>query len=81
MPLYTFYPCKPDGTADTFITEDLWDDGEACVRALHLLDLHPSATSIAVWAGERKVASRTRGKTYSRAVGLREQTRNTTLTG
>jgi hypothetical protein len=57
MALYTFYPCKADGSSETFVCSELQDDGEAYVRALHLLDQHPSAAHIAIWAGERKVAT------------------------
>ena len=60
MSLYTLYPCKPDGTSETFISFDLTDDAEAYVRALHVLDQHPSASHVAIWCGERKVAVRRR---------------------
>lgn len=60
MALYTLYPCKPDGTSETFVTFELNDDAEAFLRALSILDQHPSAESVAIWWGERKVAVRTR---------------------
>ena len=60
MPLYTFYPCKPDGSSDTFVCFDLPDDDEAFVRGLHLLDQHPTSSHIAALCGERKVFVRAR---------------------
>jgi hypothetical protein len=60
MPLYTFYPCKPDGTSESFVAFELVDDAEAYLRALHVLGQHPSASHIVAWAGERKVFTRAR---------------------
>lgn len=60
MQLYTFYPCKADGASDTFVSFELLDDAEAHVRALHILDQHPTAMSVVAWAGERKVFVRKR---------------------
>ena len=28
MPIYTFYPCRPDGSSTTFEAYELEDDGE-----------------------------------------------------
>ena len=72
MSLYTLYPCKRDGTSETFATFDLRDDGEAYVRAIHLLDQHPSASHVAIWCGDRKVAIRPRMDDDSRSVLSRE---------
>lgn len=58
MTLYTFYPCRADGTSDTFVCFDLADDTDAYVRALHVLDQHPTSSHVVVWAGERKVLTR-----------------------
>jgi hypothetical protein len=60
MALYTFYPCRPDGSSSTFVTFELADDGEAHVRALHILDQHPTSSEVVAWAGERKVLVRKR---------------------
>lgn len=60
MPLYTLYPCKEDGTSETFVCFDLADDATAHVHALHILDQHPTATRVVAWAGERKVFVRER---------------------
>lgn len=60
MTLYTFYPCRDDGTSDTFVCFDLADDTEAHIRALHVLDQHPASSHVVVWAGERKVLTRSR---------------------
>ena len=43
-----------------FVCFELVDDDEARVRALHVLDQHPTASQVVVWAGERKVAVRKR---------------------
>lgn len=55
MPLYTYYPCKPDGTSESFVSIELEGDEEARRRALAILDQHRSASHVAVWCGERKV--------------------------
>jgi hypothetical protein len=60
MPLYTFYPCRPDGGSETFSSFELADDAEAYDRALHVLDQHASASHVVVWCGERKVHVRSR---------------------
>ena len=60
MPLYTFYPCHPDGTSETFVTFELVDDEEASLRAVHVLDQHASASHVVVWCGARKVRARQR---------------------
>lgn len=74
MPLYTLYPCRADGTSDTFLSFDLMDDGEAQIRALHVLDQHPTAAHVAIWCGERKVGSRYRVHDGLRAVLSRTAT-------
>jgi hypothetical protein len=60
MSLYTFYPCKADGTSETFTCFDLQDDAEAGVRALRVLDEHRSCSEVVVWAGARRVITRRR---------------------
>lgn len=60
MPLYTLYPCKADGSSETFHTMDLSNDTEAYARALEILDQHPSCTQVVAWCGERKAVTRTR---------------------
>ena len=60
MALYTFYPCKSDGTSETFTCLDLQDDGEAFARALRVLDDHRGSTEVVIWAGNRRVTSRRR---------------------
>ena len=60
MALYTFYPCKADGTSETFTCFDLQDDGEACARALRVLEDHGSCSAVVVWAGARRVTTRLR---------------------
>lgn len=60
MPLYTLYPCRADGASDTFVTRELDDDTAASLQALDMLDLHPTATHVVVWCGDRKVHTRQR---------------------
>ena len=69
MPLYTFYPCKPDGTSDCFVAFELIDDDEALVRALQVLDQHQSASCVVAWRGERKVLTRKRAHADLRLAG------------
>lgn len=74
MALYTFYPCKPDGSSETFVCFELLGDGEAYIHAVHVLDQHPSAVHVTVWAGERQVASRGRMDSELRDVSTQPQT-------
>jgi hypothetical protein len=55
LPLYTFYPCREDGTSATFETYDLPDDSAAFVRGHAVAEAHPSCTHVAIWCGDRKV--------------------------
>jgi len=55
MPLYTFYPCRPDGESLTFDSQDLPDDAAAEARARIVCEAHESCSHVAVWAGERRV--------------------------
>ena len=67
MAFYTFYPCKADGVAGTFVCRDLPDDEAARALARRLLDQHPSAEHMTIWCGERKVAARVRRPAGARA--------------
>lgn len=55
MPMYTFYPCKPDGSAATFEALNLSDDASAAERAKKLIRLHPECAYLNVWQADRKV--------------------------
>jgi|GEM_PF-1592896 len=55
MPLYTFYPCREDGTSATFESHDLPDDSAAFVRAHAVAEAHASCTYVAIWCGNRMV--------------------------
>lgn len=57
MPLYTFFPCRPDGQSLSFESHELTDDLAAEVFALAVLHRHPSSTSVAIWCGEREVGA------------------------
>ena len=54
-PLFTFYPCLPDGSSSTFEMFEETDDTHALVRAQQVLREHSSATEVIVWQGERRV--------------------------
>lgn len=56
MPIYTFHPCRADGTSDTFVAIDLRGDHEVQAYARELLVLHPSCALIEVWEDDREVA-------------------------
>jgi hypothetical protein len=55
MPIYTFYPCRPDGSSTTFEAFELDGDDAACGRAALLLEQHPSCAFVTVWRGDREV--------------------------
>jgi hypothetical protein len=55
MPIYTFYPCRQDGSAATFEALELASDREARDRAARLLEQHPSCAAMVVWQGDRRV--------------------------
>ena len=57
MPLFTFYPCRPDGSSPAFETIECSGDAEALVRARRVLDEHRSAVEVVVWQGERHVGA------------------------
>ena len=57
MPLFTFYPCRRDGSATAFETFEQRSDAEARVRAAQILREHPSAVEVVIWQGERRVGS------------------------
>lgn len=55
LPIYTFHPCRSDGTSDTFVAVEL--DGEHGIRAVAatLIEQHPSCAWIEVWQDDRPV--------------------------
>lgn len=55
MPIYTFYPCRTDGSSPTFEAFDLGGDDEALTRANLMLDEHDSCAFVTVWQGDREV--------------------------
>lgn len=57
MPLFTFYPCRRDGSSTAFETFEQPDDSFALLRAQQVLREHPSAVEVVVWQGERRVGS------------------------
>jgi hypothetical protein len=57
MPLFTFYPCRPDGSSAAFESIECSGDADALVRARRVLDEHPSAVEVVIWQGERQVGA------------------------
>ena len=55
MPLFTFYPCRSDGSSTAFETFELPDDDGALARARQVLADHASSVEVVIWAGERRV--------------------------
>lgn len=55
MPLYTFYPHKPDGSATTFEAHELACDRTAIDRAAELLNEYINSHTVVVWEGDRQV--------------------------
>lgn len=53
MALYTFYPCRADGTSTTFETFELPDDSAAFLQAHKVAVSHLSCTYVAIWRGAR----------------------------
>jgi hypothetical protein len=57
MPLFTFYPCLPDGSSPALETIECRDDASAMVRARRVLEDHLSAAEVVIWLGERRVGA------------------------
>ena len=55
MPLFTFYPCRADGSSTAFETFECDDDTGALTRAQRVLAEHLSSVEVVVWQGERQV--------------------------
>lgn len=55
MPLFMFYPCRPDGSSTAFETFEESGDAAARARAQHVLSQHASAVEVVIWQGERRV--------------------------
>lgn len=66
MPIYTFYPCRSDGSSPTFEAFDLLGDEDVLARARHLLDEHPTCAFVTVWQGDREVLTLPRANQASR---------------
>lgn len=60
MPLYTFYPTLANGLCDTFQSVQLDGDDSVAEWALRVLGDHPSAKTVVVYCGPRKVLTRAR---------------------
>lgn len=55
MPMYTFYPCRSDGSSSTFEALELDTDIQAKDHAPRLLRQHPTCAFVTVWRGDREV--------------------------
>jgi hypothetical protein len=60
MPIFLFYPCKTDGSSETFVTQQLQSDAQAADWAAKVILDHPRCASVAVWQGDRPVLTRQR---------------------
>lgn len=57
MALFTFYPCRRDGSSTAFETFEQVGDDQALDRARQVLAEHLSAVEVVVWQGERRVGA------------------------
>lgn len=57
MPLFTFYPCRADGSSTAFETLECSDDAGALERARRVLEEHRSSVEVIIWQGERRVGA------------------------
>ncbi|RAK64879.1 hypothetical protein [Phenylobacterium kunshanense] len=57
MPLFTFYPCRPDGSSIAFDALECADDSGALAVARRVLDEHRSSVEVIIWQGERRVGA------------------------
>ena len=60
MPIYTFYMCHADGSANSLEAFDLGSDKSAEGCALRMLDQHRSCAYVSVFEGDRPVMARYR---------------------
>lgn len=60
MPLFTFYPCRADGSSTAFESIECLDEAGALIRARRVLVEHPSSVEVVVWHNERRVGVVTR---------------------
>ena len=57
MPLFTFYPCRADGSSTAFETFECPNDTRALSIARRVLQEHLSSVEVVVWQGERRVGA------------------------
>ena len=57
MPLFTFYPCRADGSSIAFEIFECHDDDTALQTAQQVLREHRSSVEVVVWQGERRVGA------------------------
>jgi hypothetical protein len=55
MSLFTFYPCRADGSSTAFESFELANTAAAMVRARRVLEEHASAVRVVIWKDERRV--------------------------
>ena len=53
MPMYIFYPCLEDGSANSFEAYELSDDAAAAEQGELVLAGHASATHVIIWRDGR----------------------------
>lgn len=57
MPLFTFYPCRSDGSSPAFESVECSDEAAALRRARRVLAEHASAIEVVIWQGERCIGA------------------------
>ena len=65
MAIYTFYPCRDDGSAATFEAFDLSGDDDTAPVAATVLVRHPSATFVSIYEADRRIGQIRRGPAAS----------------
>ena len=65
MSLFTFYPCRPDGSSIAFEVFDCHDDDSALDTAQRVLSEHRSSIEVVVWQGERRVGAVSRAAAHA----------------
>lgn len=57
MPLYTFYPNRPDGSSSAFVALEMANDATAQDAAAGMLGEYASCVAVDIWLDDRLVAT------------------------
>jgi hypothetical protein len=69
MPMYIFYPCLEDGTANSFEAYELTDDAAAAEQGELVLAGHASASHVMIWRDGQPLEPVRRATTGPRPAG------------